>query len=238
MYRNFDPRNDADSRTYSYTLPTIAFSHYNDQTSMKDFRVSSEKLQLVNDILEKFKGQKNYHNFTKKKEHYEKNALRLMHHLECGQPFIRNDVEFATIHIKGASFMLHQIRRMIGCMLAVTRDVCNVSVMADAFSTQTMDIPTAPGLGLVLDEVHYEKYNKRKDIVKKIEWSEYNDEIREFQEKYVLPTIIQSEIENEFMYNWVETLFMHSFTVVPEDQLNIIRNFKPGRENDVSEMNS
>ena len=40
---------------------------------------------------------------------------------EMGEPFESQGLEFAVIKIKGQSFMLHQIRKMIGMTIAVVR---------------------------------------------------------------------------------------------------------------------
>ena len=31
-----------------------------------------------------------------------------------GHPFVKNDVEFVVLSVEGQSFMMHQIRKMIG----------------------------------------------------------------------------------------------------------------------------
>ena len=50
--------------------------------------------------------------------------------------------------------MLHQIRKMIGMTIAVVRGDANESVITDSWNTDRIDVPRAPGLGLMLDEVH------------------------------------------------------------------------------------
>ena len=58
-----------------------------------------------------------------------------------------------TLQVKGQSFMLHQIRKMIGMAIAVVRGDADESVITDSWNTDRIDIPRAPGLGLMLDEV-------------------------------------------------------------------------------------
>ena len=49
--------------------------------------------------------------------------------------------------------MLHQIRKMIGLMIAIVRGHTDMGTLEKAFSKEKVMIPTAPGLGLVLDKV-------------------------------------------------------------------------------------
>jgi tRNA pseudouridine38-40 synthase len=35
-------------------------------------------------------------------------------HLKCSEPFVRENLEWVTLKVHGQSFMLHQIRKMVG----------------------------------------------------------------------------------------------------------------------------
>lgn len=181
-------------------------------------------MQNVYDILQLYNGTRNFHNFTIKKEYFESNSIRNMLQLDVSEPFICHDIELVTVRIHGASFMMHQIRKMIGLLLAVVRQVAQPSIYQQVFTSDIFDLPTAPGLGLVLEQVHYDKYNRSfGDRIAHLTWNEYENDINDFREKYIFPTIVKGEIENNSMLNWVETLFWHCYEMVPDDQLSCIR---------------
>ena len=54
-------------------------------------------------------------------------------------------MEFAIIKIRGQSFMLHQIRKMIGMTIAVVRGQCSKETLEKTWDTLRIDIPRAPG---------------------------------------------------------------------------------------------
>lgn len=62
---------------------------------------------------------------------------------KCSEPFIythdfgykKADYEFATIYIKGQSFMLHQIRKMIGMTLTILRGFQQKSDITRSFES-------------------------------------------------------------------------------------------------------
>lgn len=223
----FDPRTTANGRSYSYTMPTVALANCTDPTSMRDFRIAADKLQYVNNLLDIYKGTKNYHNFTTRVEHYERSAMRHMTRLKCSEPFIRNDVEFITIEITGDSFMYHQIRKMMGALIAVIRGLTDPSLFNRAFSQGTMDIPTAPGTGLVLDKVHYDRYNKSIGKMagnhEKLLWDEFDSSVNDFREDFILPQIIRSTIETDQMAQYLESLEKFTYMIIPESDIDTKR---------------
>lgn len=76
---------------------------------------------LLNGTLQKYLGSHNFHNFTAGKLATDPSAMRYIIEIECGQPFLVGNFEYCQIRIKGQSFMLHQIRKMIGLVIAIMR---------------------------------------------------------------------------------------------------------------------
>lgn len=208
----FDARQNCDARTYSYTLPTIAFANYNDQTLMADYRLPAEHLQKVNQVLQTFVGHTNFHNFTVDKQHFDRSSIRFIHNIACGEPFVLDGVEFARITVKGQSFMLHQIRKMVGFSLAVIREIIPHEMMQRSLSKESFSVPTAPGLGLVLEGLHFDRYNKTLGHLHgEIKWDKYEIEIEQFRRKHIDPIIIQTEINEESMVYWLNFLLNHTY---------------------------
>lgn len=218
--RHFSARTSANARTYSYTLPTAAFCFQNQQSRIDDYRITSSHLDLVNALLQKYVGLHKFHNFTINVKPTDQIAFRSMESLKCDRIFEVNGVEFAVIQIRGRSFMMHQIRRMVGLLLAVTRGVVDDNVFERAFSNSAMEIPTAPGHGLVLDEVHYDFYSWNNTQLKKqihLRWADVTERIDDFNARFIQPTIIRNEIEENLMLNWVSSLSDFTYEIEEPD---------------------
>ncbi|KAJ3666707.1 hypothetical protein Zmor_002141 [Zophobas morio] len=204
--KGFNSKVQCDSRSYTYLLPTVSFIPKDQMMVQKGFRLQEDILNKINAILQKFVGTKNFHNFTSKKQASDPSAKRFMKSLVCDTPFVKDDVEFTLIKIRGQSFMLHQIRKMVGLVLAIVKGYTSEEILDVAFNMEKVNIPKAPGLGLVLDYVHYERYNNRygdDGVHEKMTWDEAEDEVNAFREKYIFPTIISTEIEEESLVNWI-----------------------------------
>ncbi|XP_022815592.1 tRNA pseudouridine synthase A isoform X2 [Spodoptera litura] len=209
----FNSKSKCNARTYSYTLPTYVFepSLVTDE-ERKQYRISEDKKEQVGKVLEVYKGTKSYHNFTEKKHHQDPSSLRYMMGFTLDRVFVDSEMEFAVLLVKGQSFMLHQIRKMVGLAIAVLRGHTDNSILEKAFGKEKVMIPTAPGLGLVLDTVHYDRYdNKFKDSHDSLTWTSEEEEIQKFKHEHIYPVIVKGEVENNSMALWLEKMSNHSY---------------------------
>ncbi|XP_061116779.1 pseudouridylate synthase 1 homolog [Conger conger] len=210
----FNSKNKCDARTYSYMLPTIAFAPKELDHEDGSYRLDKETLQRVNRLFSCFKGTHNFHNFTSQKGPRDPSARRYIMDMACEEPFQRQGMEFAVIKVKGQSFMMHQIRKMIGLVIAVVKGYAKESIQERSWGEEKVDIPKAPGLGLVLEKVHFEKYNKRfgdDGVHEPLDWAKEEELIAAFKEEHIYPTIVDTEREEKSMLSWMKTLDIHDF---------------------------
>ncbi|CAG5120163.1 unnamed protein product, partial [Candidula unifasciata] len=146
----FDSKNWCDSRTYTYMTPTYAFAPLTKFVT-DEYRVEPEILTRVRTVLSRFLGTHKFHNFTSGVKYEQACASRYIIKFECSEPYVREGIEFVTLEVKGQSFMLHHIRKMIGLTVAILRGYCGESTIDASWGPDKVDIPKAPGLGLVLE---------------------------------------------------------------------------------------
>lgn len=214
--KTFDPKTKCTSRTYTYTIPTIAFAKDVTQ-EMETYRVPSEKIEELKNLLRMFMGEKRFHNFTTRQEYVNLAPKRFINSFDCETPFVGKDgIEFAVIRVQAEDFMMNQINKMIGLTLAVLRGLTPKETIILAFTDARIDMPIAPALGLVLEHVDYDLYNKRytdDGIHDSLSWNEEKPEIQRFIDTCIVPKIVETEIKERSMMNWLQTLRLHSFEV-------------------------
>uniref|UniRef100_H0UV99 Pseudouridine synthase 1 n=1 Tax=Cavia porcellus TaxID=10141 RepID=H0UV99_CAVPO len=211
----FNSKNRCDARTYFYMLPTFAFAHKDRDVQDETYRLSAETLQQVNRLLACYKGTHNFHNFTSQKGPREPSARRYVLEMYCEPPFEREGLEFAVIKVKGQSFMMHQIRKMVGLVVAIVKGYAPESVLERSWGEEKVDVPKAPGLGLVLERVHFETYNQRfggDGLHEPLDWAQEEAQVAAFKEQHIYPTIISTERHERSMAQWLSTLPVHDFS--------------------------
>ncbi|XP_034566123.1 tRNA pseudouridine synthase A isoform X1 [Notolabrus celidotus] len=219
--QGFNSKNNCDARTYTYMLPTVAFSPKDyDTADITGFRVEPETLQRVNHLFAFYKGTHNFHNFTSQKAANDPSARRYITEMSCGEPFMCSSTEFAVITVRGQSFMLHQIRKMIGLVIAVIRGYAKEDVMERSWGKEKVDVPKAPGLGLVLEKVHFDRYNKRfggDGLHERLEWDTEGEAVKAFKEAHIYPSIVETECQERSMLSWMATLPIHDYEASATD---------------------
>lgn len=212
----FDAKNYCDARTYSYLMPSFALCPITEVTR-EDYRVSKEIIDLLNSTLEGYLGSHVFHNFTSGKSFKEDSSTRLIRYMKCSEPFFpcnQKELEFVVIKVKGQSFMMHQIRKMIGLAIAVVKGFATEEHIKKSMEEGHMDIPKAPGLGLMLEEAHFDRYNRKyggDGYHEPIEWEAQNDAIDKFKEEYIYPVVVETELKERSMLNWLHTLSLHTY---------------------------
>lgn len=215
--KGFNSKEKCCGRTYTYTVPTVAFAHHTEQIADPvAYRCDPAQVERLNQLLAMFVGTKCFHNFTSRKEFIDPSAKRFIVSFECAAPFVepQHGVQLAVLKVKGQSFMLHQIRKMVGLTLAVLRGHTEAETISRAFGERRIDVPMAPGLGLVLDQVHYDRYNERyaaDGIHEALSWEREEPKIQGFFDTFIMPTIVETEVREASMVNWMQTLSLHTY---------------------------
>ncbi len=193
----------------------------------QNYRVSDEDLEHFNRILSFYCGTKNFHNFTIGKAPTDPSAQRHIKSFSAGKPFIvesadsaLGSLEWVAVRVHGVSFMLHQIRKMIGlAVLAMRLDAYEPSHLAklfnNLFSSKTkFNVPKAPALGLFLDRPFFEGYNKKfgqEESRELVEFSAFEDRITTFKDEIIYPEIFEGEFKTREFCNWLKCLDDHAY---------------------------
>ncbi|KAL3093622.1 hypothetical protein niasHT_026660 [Heterodera trifolii] len=223
---SFHSQKTCDGRTYSYTLPTFSFAACDEVTSA-DYRISTERIAQIDDLLSIFSGTHNYYNYTARLEHEDQRCKRVVYTFKCDKPFIfmdpfhNHEMEFITLYVHGQSFIMHQIRKMIGVVICVLRGFMYKSDITRSFHQNRLDIPRAPGLGLLLEKVHFNRYEKKfgRSHGSLNDWGEEIEAaVLEARDRLIVQRILREECETQSMMQWLSTLPKHQYIADPEDE--------------------
>ncbi|KHN99736.1 tRNA pseudouridine synthase [Metarhizium album ARSEF 1941] len=167
------------------------------------YRVSPERLQRLQQVLDKYTGTNNFHNFTIQKAYSDPSARRHIKSFAVNpKPIIIGDTEWLSLKVHGQSFMMHQIRKMVGLASLMVRCGTTLDRVGDSYQEQKMAIPKAPGLGLLLERPVFENYNRRaKDTLGKetIDFGKYEQRLEAFKQQHIYSRIFEVE-ERENTY--------------------------------------
>jgi tRNA pseudouridine38-40 synthase len=211
--RSFDSKATNNNREYHYILPAYMLEprakdeeklQLNDYKPNYLFKISTEYHEKIKEVCKFFKGSKKYHNYTKKLTFNDASAVRHIYEFSCNEIINFENFQVIKFTIIGQSFLYNQIRKMIGSIIEVCREMKDSTFLENSLLSNKMDIPKAPAEGLYLRRIDYTKYNDRKVTKKNLIFLSESDE-REMEEfRTELVTQIEKfEIEEKAFSKWL-----------------------------------
>ena len=244
MMAGFDSWQCCDSRFYEYLLPSYMLEPFTDMDEFiqaiqserqpekessasaeeeerqeifvnRDFRATQQQVESLKSCLELFNGTHLFHNFTIGKPATDKSVQRFIRSFDISRRFEQDGTEWLALRVHGQSFMLHQIRKMVGLAVLATKMQLAKDQMKELFrecfcKTQKMNIPKVPGEGLFLERAVFTGYNKKAGE-QKSELVVFEDEKLEGTKvELIYPAIYAAEKTGVFG-RWLTGIRVHAY---------------------------
>ena len=164
--------------------------------------------EKLNSILQQYEGTHNFHNYTVRTAHTASNAKRYIISFRCHSTFKIEDENWVRLVVIGQSFMMHQIRKMVGMAVATYLGIAPPHCLTHAMKTTApLLTPMAPDLGLFLDECYFDGYNKRwAQLHERLSLEDFADEVAKFKEACIYPHIRRRDSLDFVNANWLATV--------------------------------
>jgi tRNA pseudouridine38-40 synthase len=135
------------------------------------------------------------------------------------------DEEYVKLTFHGQSFMLHQIRKMVGLMLFINRFTASPNIILNAYGRRSFATPMAPGEFLMLDRIGYAGYNKKLASIGQAEQCnpiliEDVEERNVFKRDVLYPKILKEEKAESLVRKFISKID-HFIPVVDGVQLDL-----------------
>lgn len=172
------------------------------------FHYGEKERERFNRILKYYVGSHNFHNFTTRTKAEDPAARRFIISFDANTVVTVEGSEFVKCEVVGQSFMLHQIRKMIGLAVAIMRNFAPESLLEKALQKDVnINVPTAPEVGLYLEECFFTSYNQKwKDTHEEVSMKAYEEEAEEFKMKQIYSHIASTEHKEGSVALWLHSL--------------------------------
>lgn len=220
---NDDDDDDDEDKRNALLAPASLVIDSATAESNKAFRVSDAMWTKLNEVLKRYEGTHNFHNFTSKLEPTSPKCNRFILSFEADKPFVNNDMEWVRLRVVGQSFLLHQIRKMVGTAVEIIAGVTSPDTIEAAMQLDKMDLPKAPSVGLYLAQAHFQVYNRKmQDSIQTthpaldLEDPAVAAAVEKFKQDYIFSHIMQHEDATQTYARWLRTLDLLPLDYVPQ----------------------
>lgn len=206
----FNARSDCHRRRYEYMFPVRLLGGCNGVEEEQERGAGDPRCAKLTSILRLYEGTHCFANFTEGLTGNDDSARRYMIHVQCGQPFLppNSGVYYVTVGVYGQSFLLHQIRKMVGLALFVYLGHVSQEIIPVALSPNIkIPTPLAPADGLLLDSLIFDNYNSRfKDTLDQpVSVNAFGDAKDKFKVEQIYSKIAERERIERVLESWVVT---------------------------------
>ena len=175
-------------------------------TARRTYRIPEARLNRIQETLNLFIGTRNYHNFTIQKTYRDPSAMRVIKSFKLNpEPILIDGTEWVSMKVHGQSFMMHQIRKMVGMVALIVRCGCDPKRLTESMGSDGVSIPKAPSLGLLLERPVFDSYNKRaKNELSKgqIDFDKYRKEMDAFKQEQIYERMYRDEEKDNIFGNF------------------------------------
>ncbi|XP_031405794.1 tRNA pseudouridine synthase A-like [Punica granatum] len=181
------------------------------------FSYGEMERERFNRILSYYVGTHNFHNFTTRTKAEDPSASRYIISFDASNMVTVEGFEFVKCEVVGQSFMLHQIRKMMGLAVAIMRNCAPESLFEKAFEKDVnINVPTAPEVGLYLDECLFSSYDQKwEESHEELSMKAYAEEAEEFKMKYIYSHIASTEHKEGVVALWLHSLNHQNYPGLP-----------------------
>eukprot|EP01138_Halocafeteria_seosinensis_P004212 gb/GECG01004307.1/.p1 GENE.gb/GECG01004307.1/~~gb/GECG01004307.1/.p1 ORF type:complete len:544 (+),score=73.60 gb/GECG01004307.1/:1-1632(+) len=182
----------------------------------EQFRLGKKQLQLLRDLGEKFIGRLSFHNYTPRMTHGDASCFRIIREFEVSDPFLVDDIEYVRFRIRGQSFMLNQIRHMVGALIDVVRGKAPLWMIDISLSPVLVKLPLAPATGLFLHHCDFTSYNENRgnNVHGGLNYEEHTaigKKLTIFKEEYIWKHIHRQVVEEKPFEQFLWEMETHPF---------------------------
>eukprot|EP01083_Nonionella_stella_P195125 719061_1 len=207
-------------RRYTYICPSYVFEKCSENPENPlnsdrisewrwNYRLSPDKVDEINDLLSGFLGTKLYHNFTSRRDPNDPSCARYITYFAVEELFTWKGVEFVRLEVRGQSFILNQIRKMVGLVIGAMRGKIEQEkyLPNEVFRKGSrLHVPRAPALGLFLSGMEFAHHNRKMARIGRasVDFSGANvqRELAEFRARVVESEICARELDTNVCWDW------------------------------------